>query len=126
MDENSNNNFDSLMTRKLFSINKKEVINSNLKFDFSELKLLFKDYIDEDYEILELNEILNSFHIKYFYQNIYNKYNGLSESLANKRKKVCLKLLNIMKIIVRYNFKFSYLKLIQKHLKRPLFLSNII
>ena len=74
--------------------------------DSFQMKFLFKDFIQED--VTDSSSTSSDFKDKLkdgiysenFYQNVYNKYNGLSESLANKRKHVCLKLLNILRLIV--------------------------
>jgi len=66
-----------------------------------QMKLLFGEYIIDDDENSDFKETLNTgAYSENFYQNVYNKYNGLSKSLAIKRKNVCLKLLNILKLIV--------------------------
>lgn len=87
---------------KMSALNKKKVP----AIDSYQVKLLLKDFInldDPEQQIDMNNEESNqnlTIYSENFYQNVYNKYNGLSESLANKRKHVCLKLLNILKLLV--------------------------
>ncbi len=82
----------------LIALNK----NKLPSLDDGQIRLLFKDFISDDH--MDNShfrfKLQNGIYGHEFYQNVYNKYNGLSESLANKRKHVCLKLLNILKLIV--------------------------
>ena len=82
------------------TINKKQLA----PFNDSQIKLLFKDFISDDLmdnsHLDFCYKLENGIYHEEFYQSVYNKYNGLTESLAHKRKHVCLKLLNILKLIV--------------------------
>ncbi len=93
------------------SVNKKKLP----QLDSFQMKFLFKDFIEDNIQNINAeseSDSLNDFkeqlkhgvYCENFYQNVYCKYNGLSQSHANKRKHVCLKLLNILKLIVRLYF----------------------
>lgn len=106
---NINLSSDSHQDSKIRNFHKFDYFNSTNKNKLSplnegQIKLLFKDFICDDLmdnSHLDFQcKLKNGIYSQDFYQNIYNKYNGLSESLANKRKNVCLKLLNILKKIV--------------------------
>jgi hypothetical protein len=69
-----------------------------------EINFLFKGYLCDDSISCEANfkeKLQSGEYSNNFYQNVYSKYNGLDKELANKRKHVCLKLLNILKLIVK-------------------------
>jgi hypothetical protein len=126
-----NHNKNSIGSSQNFqsSLNKKKLV----PIDSYQLQFLFNDFIDKENQdsfefsksnsnisftsqnLLKINTINNKnidFKQKLnsgiygdnFYSSVYNKYNGLSESLANKRKHVCLKLLNILKLLVLIKF----------------------
>jgi hypothetical protein len=96
----------------------KNIPNSNIKnpnnttfinknnfspFNSNQVKFLFKGFFgDDDNENFNFQEEISTgqFH-QNFYNNVYNKYNGLPESFACKRKNVCLKLLQILELIVK-------------------------
>jgi hypothetical protein len=95
-----NTNKSTSMLNPLIAINK----NKLPSLDDGQIRLLFKDFITDD--MMDNShfrcKLQNGIYGQEFYQTVYNKYNGLSESLANKRKHVCLKLLNILKLIVKF------------------------
>ncbi len=62
-----------------------------------QVKLLFKDLFDED---LDFDKLLNGHCWDEFYEKTYSKFNNLEPKQASKRKKVCKKLLQILKILV--------------------------
>jgi hypothetical protein len=93
----------SCTVKSLKAVNKKNIP----QLDSFQMKLLFKDFITDENVSTESgsmcdfkDQLKDGVYCEHFYQNVYCKYNGLSESLANKRKHVCLKLLNILKLIV--------------------------
>jgi hypothetical protein len=62
-----------------------------------QVKLLFKDLFDED---IDFDKLLNGHCWDEFYKKTYSKFNNLEPKQASKRKKVCKKLLQILKILV--------------------------
>jgi hypothetical protein len=84
---------------------KKDLIYNKKKFsplDSNQIWFLFRGFFVEDEEILNIEDRpINGFYTNSFFKNVYNKNNGLSERLACKRKHVCIKLLQILKIFVR-------------------------
>jgi hypothetical protein len=89
MNTNSNN---SEISRK----------SSLFPFDSKQTSLLFKGYLFNE-ELQDCTESLQKgTYCHEFYENTYNKYNNLEQRLAWKRKKVCKKLLHILKILVSY------------------------
>ncbi len=102
---NSNNKF--TFTGKSFFNNEKVLINNKRKFsplDPNQIRFLFKGFIGEDEEIEE--KLSGGIYSRNFYKNIYTKYNGLTETLAFKRKHVCIKLLQILKLFVIFLINF--------------------
>jgi hypothetical protein len=64
---------------------------------------LFKGILfNDEFEEVCKTRLQNCFYSEHFFNCIYDKYNNLSNNLAIKRKKLCLKLLNIFKLIVKY------------------------
>jgi hypothetical protein len=77
-------------------LDKKNVV----PFDSKQTSLLFKGFLFNE-ELQDCTEKLQKgLYCDDFYQNTYNKYNNLEQRLAWKRKKVCKKLLHILKILV--------------------------
>ena len=68
-------------------------------FDENQMKQLFKGYLFNDEKDCR-EKLKNGSLCDEFYNKTYNKYNNLTQSLAWKRRKVCKKLLNILRIIV--------------------------
>ncbi len=82
------------------------IVDTNHKklfpFDSKQTTLLFKGYLfNEEMDCTE--KLQNGFYCNEFYQKTYNKFNNLDQGLAWKRKKVCKKLLNILRILVINN-----------------------
>lgn len=110
---------DSIMTLNLNNLNnseikfnenkvfkdKKDLIYSKKNFsplDSNQIRFLFKGFFGENEENLNIEDrLINRFSSDNFFKNVYNKYNGLTERLACKRKHVCIKLLQILKLFVR-------------------------
>jgi hypothetical protein len=88
-------------------INNSNTSNDNLSlrqnlipFDSNQINLLFKGYLFKE-ELQDCSEKLQKgLYCNDFYQNTYNKFNNLNQRLAWKRKKVCKKLLHILKALV--------------------------
>jgi hypothetical protein len=102
---NNHNNSKFTVNEKNIFKDKKEFTYKKKKFsplDSNQIRFLFKGFFGEDEENLNIEEKQSSgIYSKNFYKNVYNKYNGLTESVACKRKHVCIKLLQILKLFVR-------------------------
>jgi hypothetical protein len=100
-----NNNGSSI--ENLSSMSKQSLV----PFDNKQTNLLFKGYLFNE-ELQDCTEKLQKgLFCDEFYQNTYNKFNNLEQRLAWKRKKVCKKLLHILKVLVSIGVNFSYLRL---------------
>lgn len=77
-----------------------------LPFNVSQMCYLFKGILFND-ELPEncKEKLQNCYYSEHFFNCIYNKNNNLTKFLASKRRKLCLKLLNIFKIIVLFSSK---------------------
>jgi hypothetical protein len=82
--------------KKITVFNKKRIS----PLDPNQIRFLFKGFFGEDDDCFNFEELNDGLYSKKFYKNVYNKYNGLTESLATKRKHVCIKLLQILKLFV--------------------------
>lgn len=61
---------------------------------------LLKKIIKDDQIIQKENIDKGIISLSYFYKNVYNKANNLNDQYAYLRKRVCLKLLNIIKVLM--------------------------
>ncbi len=78
--------------------------DSNIKkslfpLDEEQMTHLFKGYLFNDEKNFR-EKLRNGSFCDEFFKKTYNKYNNLTQNLAWKRKKVCKKLLNILKVLV--------------------------
>jgi hypothetical protein len=90
-----NNNNDTCSDKE--SLSKASLI----PFDSKQTSLLFKGYLYNE-ELQDCTEkVQTGQYCDEFYQKTYSKFNNLEQRLAWKRKKVCKKLFNILKILVK-------------------------
>jgi hypothetical protein len=109
---NNNNKKFAIAEKNFFKDEKARSYNktSFSPLDSNQIRFLFKGFIGEEDDNFNFEEKLSSgIYSMNFYKNIYTKYNGLTETLACKRKHVCIKLLQILKLFVRVFHKFYLL-----------------
>ena len=82
--------------KKIIVYNKKKIS----PLDPNQIRFLFKGFFGEDDDCFNFEELNGGLYSNKFYKNVYNKHNGLTESVATKRKYVCMKLLQILKLFV--------------------------